>query len=56
VWEKALAKHYGPRTPREIWVNEYPNERFGNIHPTYADAEENMDRESVRIVHFREVL
>ena len=48
--------HKPEKVPREVWVNEYPNERFGNIHLSYADAEENMGRESVRIVHFREVL
>jgi len=55
MWEKALRKAYGP-IPRDIWVNEYPHGRLGNIHSTYADADENMGRESVRIVHFREVL
>jgi len=43
------------RVPREIWVNEYPK-RWGQVYDTYVDADENQGRESVRVVHFREVL
>lgn len=43
------------RVPREIWVNKYPN-RWGQVHESYADAYENQGRDSIYIVHFREVL
>jgi len=60
VWEKALAKHYGPRTPREIWINLWkhgPGEELGCIF--YSSEEARMISrlpDYIRTIHFREVL